>query len=224
MGAVQNLCDRALLLHQGNLVFDGAPEDCVSRYFNLHQPRANAAEGIVVEGRLPEIQATSRAALVAANVLPLGKSRHGDKSLEIVAAAAFDGHGAAGWDYEMMHRMSVRLLLRANRAIQLPSIGIQLHDRMGNLIFAAGTTQLRFALPSFAAGQEVILDFRVTLTIQPGAYTLSLDAAEHDIENPNIGNFFDRVGGLGPVTVTSTTLGVMPFYGAAQIPMEISFG
>ncbi len=224
MGAVQNLCDRALLLHQGNLVFDGVPEDCVSRYFNLHQPRTTPTAGVVAEGVVPEVQSAARAAIVAADVLPQAKSRHGEKTLEIVAAGAFDGHGSPTWDFEMMHRMSLKLLLRANAPILLPSIGLQLHDRMGNLIFAAGTTQLRFALPALAQGQEVILDFRVALTIQPGAYTLSLDAAEHDAENPNIGHFYDRVGGLGPITVTSTNQGVMPFYGAAQIPMEISFG
>ena len=95
---------------------------------------------------------------------------------------------------------------------------------MGNLIFAAGTTQLNFPLPAFAAGEEAILEFRVALSVQPGAYTLSLDAAEYNPENPNLGNFHDRVGGLGPVTVTASGTSVMPFYGAAQLPMEISYG
>ena len=222
MGAVQNLCDRALLLHQGSLVFDGAPEDCVSRYFNLHQPNQNA--GPQAEGHRPAVLDSSRKGLVAANVLGTEKSRHGERALEILAAATFDGHGSPTWDFEMMHRMTVRMLLKAHAQIRLPSVGIQLHDRMGNLIFAAGTTQLNFPLPAFAAGEEAILEFRVALSVQPGAYTLSLDAAEYNPENPNLGNFHDRVGGLGPVTVTASGTSVMPFYGAAQLPMEISYG
>jgi hypothetical protein len=161
MGSVQSLCDRALLLNQGNLMFDGAPEDCVSRYFNLHQPQAST--GASVAGVLPRVNDTARNAVLAANVIPKAKSRHGDRNLEILAAGVFDGHSASTWEFEMMHRASIRMLVRANAAVGLPSIGLQIHDRMGNLVFAAGTTQLRFQLPSFSAGDEVLLDFRFRL-------------------------------------------------------------
>jgi hypothetical protein len=123
----------------------------------------------------------------------------------------------------MMHRACVRVLLRANAEIKRPSSGIQLHDRMGNLVFAAGTPQLHFALPSFAKGQEILLEFRIALNLQPGAYTLSIDAAEFDESDPNLGIFYDRIGGLGPLTVANHSSGAMPFYGIAQLPMEISY-
>jgi lipopolysaccharide transport system ATP-binding protein len=221
MGAVQNLCDRALLLNNGHLVFDGAPEDCVSRYFNLHQPTRTATTGIA--GTHPTVDGSTRAAVLAANILPHAKSRHGDRSLEIVAAAILDGHGASTWDFELMHRATVRLLLRANTPVHLPSVGLQLHDRMSNLVFAAGTPQLRFPLPALAAGEEIMLDFRLALTVQPGVYTLSLDAAEYDEENPNVGTFYDRVGGLGPLTVAHHAPGALPFYGVAQLSLEINY-
>jgi lipopolysaccharide transport system ATP-binding protein len=221
MGSVQSLCDRALLLHQGHLVFDGAPEDCVSRYFNLHQPRTGSAA--IVAGARPAVNESARAAVLGANALPLAKSRHGGRELEILAAAVFDGHGAPAWEFEMMHRACIRLLVRANRPVRLPAVGLQLHDRTGNLIFAAGTPQLRFALPSFAAGDEVLLEFRLALAVHPGVYTLALDAAEYDEENPNVGAFYDRIGGLGPLTVAHHAPGALPFYGAAQLPMEICY-
>ena len=123
----------------------------------------------------------------------------------------------------MMHRVSVRILVRANRAVRLPAIGLQLHDRLGNLVFAAGTPQLRFVLPSFAPGEETMLDFRLTLAVYPGVFTLSLDAAEYHEDNPNLGTFYDRVGGLGPLTVVHNAPGALPFYGTAQLPMEIGY-
>jgi ABC-type polysaccharide/polyol phosphate transport system ATPase subunit len=219
--AVQSLCDRALLLNQGRLIYDGAPEDCVSRYFNLHDPKDDT--GASVSGSHPAVDQAARQAVLAADVLPAAKARHGDRTLEITAAAVVDGHGAPTWDFEMMHRAGVRLLVRANGAVRRPSVGLQLHDRMGNLVFAAGTPQLRFTLPAMAAGEEILLEFRVALNLQPGAYTLSLDSAEFDAENPNIGTFHDRVGGLGPLTITHVAPGAMPFYGIAQLPMEISY-
>ncbi len=219
--AVQSLCDRALLLNQGTLIYDGVPEDCVSRYFNLHDPKDDA--GASVAGHHPAVDAAARQAVLAADALPAAKSRHGDRTLEIAAAAVVDGHGAPTWDFEMMHRACVRLLVKANGEVRRPSVGLQLHDRMGNLVFAAGTPQLRFTLPALAAGEEILLEFRIALNLQPGAYTLSLDAAEFDAENPNIGTFYDRIGGLGPLTLTHVAPGALPFYGIAQLPMEISY-
>lgn len=222
-GSVQNLCDRGLLLSGGQLMHDGVPEECVSRYFNLHQPATATAAGPVAAGRHAPIAPDLRAALVASDILPSAKSRHGDKKLELVAAAVLDGHGAATWDFELLHRATIRVLFRAHASIALPSVGLQLHDRMGNLLFAAGNSQLRFPLPPLAAGEEIMLDFRVTLTAQAGLYTLSLDAAEADPSDLNVGTFHDRVGGLGPLSIAHHAPGALPFYGAAQLPLEISY-
>jgi lipopolysaccharide transport system ATP-binding protein len=221
MGAVQSLCDRALLLSEGSMIFDGSPEDCVSRYFNLHQPTAEP--GVAIPGTHPAVDAGARESVSSRDILSAAKSRHGDKKLEIVAATVVDGQGAATWDFEMMHRATIRLLLRANAAVNRPSVGIQLHDRTGNLVFAAGTTQLGFPLPALASGQEILLDFRLALTVYPGAYTLSLDAAEFTPADPNLGEFHDRIGGLGPFIVSRHQGGVYPFYGIAQLPMEIGY-
>jgi lipopolysaccharide transport system ATP-binding protein len=221
MAAVQRLCDRGLLLHQGKLVYDGSPEECVSRYFNLHQPRRVAPQGL--DGQHPPVDAATRAHLLAHDILPQAKSRHGTQQLELVAAAVLDGQGAATWDFEMMHRSTIRVLLRSRQAIALPSAGLQIHDRTGGLVFAAGTPQLRFPFGALAAGEEVMLDFHVQLSVQPGVYTISLDAAECDAEDPNVGTFFDRVSGLGPLTVSNHATGAMPFYGVAQLPMDIAY-
>jgi len=221
MAAVQNLCDRALLLHQGRVTFDGPPEDCVARYFSLHQPSTGRPQS--VPGTHPPVASRAREALLAGDLLPRARSRHGDRKLEIVAASLLDHAGAPATDFEMMQRACIRLLLHARGDIARPSVGIQILDRMGTLVFAAGTAQLRFTLPALKAGEEVMLDFKVGLTVQPGEYTLGLDAAEFDAENPNVGAFFDRVGGFGPVTVSHHQPGALPFYGVAQLPMEISY-
>jgi ABC-type polysaccharide/polyol phosphate transport system ATPase subunit len=223
MGSVQNLCARGLLLHQGKLIHDGAPEDCVSRYFNLHQPRVASTRHVIGDGSHPAVNPETRDAVLAANVVPAAKSRHGDRTLEISAISVTDGQGAATWDFEMMHRTCVRVLLRSRETIALPSVGLQLHDRMGNLVFAAGTPQLRFPFAALAPNEEVLLEFHLTLALQPGAYSLSVDAAECDENDPNIGTFYDRIGGLGPLTVSHHAPGALPFYGIAQLPLEIGY-
>jgi lipopolysaccharide transport system ATP-binding protein len=221
LGAVQSLCDRALLLSQGQIMFDGSPEECVSRYFTLHKPAPGP--GGSVPGTHPPVDPVIRKKILDGDILPLAKSRHGNKALEIVAAVVVDGHGVAGWDFEIAHRTSVRMILVANSEVKRPSAGIQIHDRMGNLVYAAGTPQRRFSLPTLSAGEEIALEFRIVLNLQPGVYTLSLDAAEFDAENPNVGIFYDRVGGLGPLTVAHHGSGALPFYGIAELPMDIGY-
>jgi hypothetical protein len=220
MAAVQNLCSRCLLLHNGRLVHDGAPEECVARYFSLHQAATSAAR---VAGAHATVDAEARAHTLQHNLVAQARSRHGDRLLEIAAAAIVDVQGTPATEFEILHQARIRLLVRAHAAIGRPSLGLQLHDRMNNLVFAAGTAQLRFVVPALEANQEILLEFRLTWAVQPGVYTLSFDAGEFDADNPNVGRFHDRIGGVGPITLSHQAPGALPFYGIARLPLEIDY-
>jgi hypothetical protein len=107
--------------------------------------------------------------------------------------------------------------------VATPAVGLQLFDRMANLVFAAGTPQRHFHLPALAAGEEVMLEFRLTCSLAPGEYTLGLDAATITPDAPDAGLFHERITGLGPLTVHHHDGGVQPFYGVAQLPLEIKY-
>lgn len=223
--AVQNLCNRGLLLHQGRLVFDGPPDECVTRYFALAIPSETAPAGPATGagGLHPPVNDAARTALLAHNILPQARSRLGDRDLEFVAADFINERGDHAFHVGMMHTAIIRLLLRANRVVAAPAVGLQIFDHMANLVFAAGTPQRRFNLPALAAGEEVMLEFRLTCALRPGEYTFGLDAASRVPSQANAGNFHDRVIGLGPLTVHFEQPEVMPFYGIAQLPLEISY-
>ena len=218
--AVQNLCTRGLLLHQGKLLHDGTPEECVTRYFAL-VPRAQPSAPVAAGAHAP-VDPAVRAAVLQHDLVATAKSRHGDRHLEI-SAAAFSNHlGSPDREVPLGARATVRLLVRATQPVARPAVGIQLFDRMGNLIFSAGTPQLNFPLPPLAAGQEILLDFRLGFDVQPGEYTFGLDAGELGPEGPNTGFFHDRITGVGPVAVTFDRNAPFPFFGAARLPLEIS--
>ena len=218
--AVQNLCTRGLLLHEGRLLHDGTPEECVTRYFAL-VPRAQPAAPVAA-GTHAAVDPAARAAVLQHDLVATAKSRHGDRHLEI-SAAAFTNHlGAHDREVPLGGRATIRMLVRATQPVARPAVGLQLFDRMGNLIFSAGTPQLNFPLPPLAAGQETLLDFRLGFDVQPGEYTLGLDAGELGPEGPNTGFFHDRITGVGPVAVTFDQRAPFPFFGAARLPLEIS--
>ncbi|HVT73230.1 MAG TPA: ABC transporter ATP-binding protein [Lacunisphaera sp.] len=220
--AVQNLCSRGLLLHQGRLLHDGTPEECVTRYFALVPRKPAPAAAAPAAGR-PAVDPALRAAVLQHDLVGRAKSRHGDRQLEIVAASFRGPLDTPDQEVPLGGRATIRLLVRANRPVAHPAVGIQLFDRMGNLIFSAGTPQLKFSLPALAAGEEILLDFRLGFDVQPGEYTLGLDAAETGEDGPNIGYFQDRITGVGPVAVTFEPHAPFPFFGAARLPLDISY-
>lgn len=218
--AVQNLCTRGMLLHQGRLLHDGSPEECVTRYFAL-APRKKMA-GMASSVSHAKVQEELRNDTIAHNLIPAAKSRHGDRQIEIVAATFINHLESHDCEIPLGGRASIRVLFRARSPVAHPAFGLQVFDRMANLVFAAGTPQLKLPLAPMAAGEEIMLDFMIGFDVQPGVYTLGLDAGELGHEDPNGGFFYDRVTGIGPVTVTYDNNAARPFFGAARLPLEIN--
>jgi len=219
--AVQNLCTRGLLLHQGRLIHDGSPEECVTRYFAIDNKPI--AKDPIAGGVHPVADAGRRNDVIEHDLIPQARSRHGDRNLEFVAAAFINEHGTHEPCVALGEHGTMRILVRANEHVAHPALGLQLFDRMANLIFSAGTPQLHFELPAMAEGDEIMIDFRVGFDVQSGEYTLGLDAGELGSEGPNYGMFHDRATGLGPIAVTLDSQAPQPFFGATRLPLEISY-
>lgn len=219
--AVQNMCSRGLLLQGGRLVHDGSPEECVTRYFALGGRQASRAPAAA--GSHPTVNATLRQGMLDHDLLPRARSRHGDRALEFGGACFLNERGTHDPEIMLGAGGTVRVLVRAREAVTHPALGLQLFDRMSNLIFSAGTPQQNFRLPPLAAGEEVLIDFNLGFDVQPGEYTLGLDAGSLGPDGPNHGIFHDRVTGLGPVTVTFDSRAIQPFFGAARLPLTISY-
>jgi lipopolysaccharide transport system ATP-binding protein len=225
--AVQNLCDRAILLVSGSQVYTGPPEEAVSRYYAISSGKATVTAKDKVEqelepsGERQHALAERKAAIMDHNILPTARSRHGVHELEVLAACFVNEHGLHSMSVEMLKTVQIHLLLRANREIPDPSAGLHLYDRMNNVVFAAGTRQLRTAMHPFRPGEERILIFKLSLTVQPGLYTFSLGCAEPSLDGPNHGFIQDRHEGLGPIEVHHSANETWPFYGIAQLPLRI---
>jgi hypothetical protein len=228
MEAVRNLCEQVVLLDHGRTNFLGAPDETVSRYYALF--------GTKVEGSAPPAGGQDNAGtaqvrkapeelkqlLTTHDLLKSARSRHGERHLEIVAAAVENEHAAPSLRVEMMRPATFRFLLRAKGPVAEPSLGLNLYDRMANLIFAAGTRQLGVVLAPFAAGEERIVTFKLTCNLQPGEYTFSVEAGEPSAQGPNFGFLHDKHEGLGPLVVHYDHNHTWPFYGIARLPLEIS--
>jgi ABC-type polysaccharide/polyol phosphate transport system ATPase subunit/MoaA/NifB/PqqE/SkfB family radical SAM enzyme len=224
--AFTNICNHAILLRNGAIDFQGTPEETVSRYYATMGKRAPTQIPTALQAESTEtidVMVMAPAEIREHSILYSGIQRHGAGGIIVAAARVTDGTGLDTLKVPMMETLHFHILLRANENIHDPSTGIHLYDRLGNLVFAAGTRQLKQRLPELQLGQELVVRMDVTFSVQPGEYTFSLGAAEPNEEGDNLGYVHDRIENLGPILVTADPNEVLPFYGIARLPLNISF-
>jgi hypothetical protein len=172
---------------------------------------------------MPDVAPQHRDLLIH-DILRRARSRHGGRALELVVGTFQDAQGRYALSVRQGEAATIRLLLRARDPVPTPSAGIHLFDRLGNLVFAAGTAQLRRPLPEMSPGDERLVTFRITFSVQPGEYIFSLGCSVQPEQGPpDISPLEDQHEGLGPLTVYPPTEGQPYFYGIARLPMEVSF-
>lgn len=224
--AIMNICNSAILLRNGAIDFQGAPEEAVSRYYATMGKRAPSSTQAAPR-RQDELQPAddtemAPASILAHSIISPGSQRHGAGGLIVAGARITDRNLCDTKEVRMMEELYFHILLKATDEVRDPSTGIHIFDRLGNLVFAAGTRQHKIRLPDLKPGAELVVRLSVTFSVQPGEYTFSLGASEPSGDGPDVGFIHDRVEMLGPIVVTADAGSVSPFYGIAQLPMTVS--
>ncbi|MEZ5276208.1 MAG: ABC transporter ATP-binding protein [Opitutaceae bacterium] len=223
IGAVRNLCSRAILLRNGAVTHEGTPETCWSRYFSLGSDRRISFQGHRRAASDTGLSDELRTPTLENNLIGTQTSRHGERRMEYTAIAILNEQNQPCKSFGLGETVRICALLKANQRIDYVGAGVQLVDRMNNLVFAAGNRQLGIHLPPIDAGREILICFQLDLTVNPADYTLTVDCSEPTEEGPNHGAFQDVVQGLGPVSVHFDANQMWPFYGMAQLPLKLTF-
>lgn len=224
MSAITNLCDQAILLARGEIDFIGPPEEAVSRYLGKTGRRASLNRRGVDSAPGPEEDTSLMPAeeILENSILPSDRKSHGAGGLQVVGVRVTNREGKDALRVPLMEPLSFHILLRAEQKIYEPSTGIHLFDRLGNLIFAAGTRQCRYRLCDLKRGDELVVRLDLTFTVQPGEYTFNIGASEPSEDGPNIGYLHDRHEMLGPILVQADPDRSLPFWGIARLPIDFA--
>jgi len=216
--ALLNICDEIMILVNGETTFKGAPQEAVSRYLTSMGKAQTRVPSIAdkVSGRSIQSAnfASSAAEIGDHNILP-GHERHGPRGVELIAARVTNEGGVDVLSVRTMESLIFHVHIKARQAASGISAGFHIFDRMSNLIFASGTEVTRIALPDLAAGEELIVRMKLTLSVQPGEYTFNIGCSAPFGENQ------DRYEMLGPIQVLKEDEDVPHFYGMARLPLEI---
>jgi hypothetical protein len=215
-----------VLLHEGREAFQGSAQEAVGRYFALvgrsltpFASRQAVRSDVRGDEHVPERASAVRQHNILSDA---SAHRHGSRGLEILAARVSDKNDRDATSVEMLEPLAFDVLIRANQNTACPNVGVNLFDRFGTLVFAAGALQLGHTLPDLRAGDELLVRFEISMDVAPGAYTFSL-AAGHaaDSPNPNLGTIQDRLDRLGPIMVRFDSNKLFPFYGVARLPTAV---
>jgi ABC-2 type transport system ATP-binding protein len=153
MANVQDLCDRAMLMHDGELKYIGDSEECAARYFRLNFASSKEQSGEDLDQQL---------AAVAAG-----------QSMRVVRARLMDEQGRPNTNVEQGRPLSLEATFEAKRELLNPRVLVHgLTEADGIVVF-----EFELGLDSggerIAAGQRVRLSGDIENPLVPGRYVLN---------------------------------------------------
>jgi lipopolysaccharide transport system ATP-binding protein len=222
--SVQNICDQAILMKDGAAIFNGDPNEAVSRYYSVLGQQIGAKPTLAPNVQTEKIMGKDLDAneILRHSILHESGARHGARGLELIAARVCNDQDEDTLAVEMMRALRFYMLIKAHQPVAAPKVGFHLYDRLGNLVFGIGTHQLGYDLPTLDTDECVAVCLRIELRVQPGEFTFNLVVGEPGAgENPNIGITHDCFELLGPIAILDQANTLMPFYGMAQLPATV---
>jgi lipopolysaccharide transport system ATP-binding protein len=153
--AIQSVCDRALLLENGRLAREGAPEEIMDYYNALIAERENGTvrQLDAGEGRTQTVSGTGEATVTDIALL----DEHGQR-VEVVDV------GAA---------VTLEVRVAAKAAIPRMVLGYMIKDRLGQPMYGTNTHLKELPLDGVRAGDEITYRFRFPMNLGPGNYSVA---------------------------------------------------
>ena len=162
-GAVQGICDRAILLNGGSIAMQGSPETVMDYYNAMIAERdpANVQQVLGHDGNVQTISGTGEARVIKATLCD-----EDGKPVEVVKVG-----------------QALQVQVEVEAFADLPELvfGYQIKDRLGQPVFGTNTFHTKQLLQDLHKGQRVRYVLRFPANLGEGSYSISF--ALHDAEN-----------------------------------------
>ena len=182
MHAVSNLCDRVLVLDQGQVIFDGDTLEAVALYTRLlhNEMFATEAQQKVSDATIPEHIAgkMNRSVDDFEHWLPVTSESKGGAGEVIIHAVSITKKGEIFKVIEQGEVVTVRLLVSSNRDLDEAIFGYTVKDRVGVALFGENSVCLLKSPPALVKGYSQV-SFEFTWPeVSPQEYTLTIGIGE----------------------------------------------
>jgi lipopolysaccharide transport system ATP-binding protein len=162
-GAIQSLCDEAILLHEGRMAMQGEPQAVVDYYNALIAEKENSKvmQRASQDGRVQTISGT------------------GEVTFDHIVL--LDSRGQRAETLEVGAPVTIEAAARINEDISTLVVGIMIKDRLGQPVYGTNTYHMERVEGPFAAGDLVTYRFAFPANFGEGSYSVAV--AAHDSES-----------------------------------------
>lgn len=160
--AIQSICDRAILLHEGRVAMQGEPES-VMDYYNAmlasQQPQAvkQLSNG---QGKVQTISGTGEVEIEKVSLLD-----EGNNSVEVIGVG---------------QSVSLRVRICGRENVSGIVLGFMIKDRLGQAIFGTNTYHLGHSAFALQSGESLDCQFNFPANLGPGSYSVAVALHESD--------------------------------------------
>lgn len=155
-GAIQSICDRAILLDAGKLALEGEPEAVMDFYNAMLAERENLTvhQQVTDDGKIQTIS--------------------GNKSAQIMDVALLDEGGQVIQVSGVGKTTTLQVKVVANKPLPKLIFGYMIKDRLGLPIFGTNTFYKNQPLLDVKPGVEYVFRFKFSMNIGPGSYSVAV--------------------------------------------------
>jgi lipopolysaccharide transport system ATP-binding protein len=160
--AIQSICDRALLLHDGALALQGKPDTVLDYYHALMADREGKTirQEMLSSGHVQTVSGTAEA--VIAGVRLLDTEGHELDVVEIGSAVVLE------------------VQVQVQQAIEQLVLGFLIKDRFGQAMYGINTQRTTQAIESLQAGEQLTYRFAFPALLGQAHYSVSLSLTSQD--------------------------------------------
>ena len=164
IGTVVQMCDRVVLLREGELAYDGSPKAATDLY------QADVLISLDKRKRELEVAAPEQHAAGTPGSLTTA-------SATLIEAGTFDEAGAATETFFGDSTLELRVKYQLARDLEDPHVGFKIRDRFGRVLFETNSYCMGQRIGPRAAGDAISVAFRFPVLLAPNDYTVTVGLA-----------------------------------------------
>lgn len=227
MGTVRDTCERGILIHQSDLIFDGSNLEAIRRYVQAdNDVRIDLSEREIENGKPQENRSSTKGLKLTEPFWRMTNDAElvklASKKSYIISVGIYDGEGKAITSSKMGSKLKIRVHFKLINNEQV-HVNIVIKNKYDQIITAVGSYGMKTPLPCLKNGDEAIFDLDIQLSIEAGDYVLSASLGMPMADGMS-GVMVDETPWLGPFQVSwDYTQEVPPFYGMAGMNCNGTF-
>lgn len=197
-GAVQGICDRAILLDAGRLAMEGDPEAVMDYYNAMLAEKGNQTvrQELLPDGKVKTISGTGEATIIEAVLV-----NDQDEMIEIV---------------DVGQSVRIKVKVSINKDIPEVVLGYMIKDRLGQPIFGTNTHHLQQPSQNLKSGENIDFILSFPANLGEGSYSVAVALHTEDTHVANNYEWRDRAIVFNVININKDR-----FVGVAWLPTTL---